>query len=201
MLNTRREHGRSLEPPSKPHPASPERQGGGKGQGSGVRGHMGAAVYLGSEGTTQGWTGRWLGPPTGHRSPCHAQTQAQDGTMATHRTPSLRLKSSWSGSPLRWKTAITPLWMLRAGKEACCRPGAPRHPPFPLLSGQEQGAGPFRKRDPVCPQPGFPPCATRPPSASPVPPTDSASLPVFVNPLHPATNYGAPSAGLSHPQT
>lgn len=55
----------------------------------------------------------------------------QDGT-ATHRTPSLRLKSSWSGSPLRWKTAITPLWMLQAEKGMLC-PEAPRAPPPPLL--------------------------------------------------------------------
>lgn len=42
------------------------------------------------------------------------------------RTPSLRLKSSWSGSPLRWKTAITPLWMLfqvaLAQARRCCVP-------------------------------------------------------------------------------
>lgn len=52
--------------------------------------------------------------------------------MATHRTPSLRLKSSWSGSPLRWKTAMTPLWMLRVGERGVS--SRPHQPSLPALS-------------------------------------------------------------------
>lgn len=39
----------------------------------------------------------------------------------------MRLKSSWSGSPLRWKTAMTPLWMLQAGEGMALSPETPAH--------------------------------------------------------------------------
>lgn len=62
---------------------------------------------------------------------------------ATHLTPSLRVNSSWSGSPLRWKTAITPLWMLRWGEERCAQT---RDPPSPrdLLPPRFHGSLPAR---------------------------------------------------------
>lgn len=85
---------------------------------TGVTAYRAVTAHLSSKGGTWGWwTGgpAWDLPPYLLTRPSHgSQTRARTtGQPATHRTPSFRLKSSWSGSPLRWKTAITPLWMLR----------------------------------------------------------------------------------------
>ena len=85
---------------------------------TGVIVYRAVTAHLSSKGRTWGWwTGgpAWDLPPHFLARPSHrSQTRARTtGQPATHRTPSFRLKSSWSGSPLRWKTAITPLWMLQ----------------------------------------------------------------------------------------
>lgn len=96
------------------------------------------------------------GPGCGRGLP--AAHRPRTGHGATHRTPSLRLKSSWSGSPLRWKTAMTPLWMLQVGERDVSSgprdplpafPGLPSALPLPSSSrcsapGTEKG--PVRSR-------------------------------------------------------
>ena len=84
---------------------------------TGVTVYRAVTAHLSSKGGTWGWRTGGLGPTPPHflAWPSHrSQTRARTtGQPATHRTPSFRLKSSWSGRPLRWKTAITPLWMLQ----------------------------------------------------------------------------------------
>ena len=122
----------------------------------------------------------------------HLQTQARMGQTTTHRTPSLRLKSSWSGSPLRWKTAITPLWMLRGGGKRSVAPEAPRPLPSSLLprspscsprgtegarseagrqsfrfEGRPGAQGPAAPSDPISPRASIPILSARPCAPSP----------------------------------
>lgn len=157
MLDTSRECGRYREPQSQPHPDSPEQKSSGRVPTRPARGSL-PTVVPGVEPQA------WLGPPAlAQPSLPHADPGLGQARTATHRTPSLRPKSSWSGSPLRWNTAMTPLWMLQGrGEER--GPGAPSPPPpspsqpSPLLHeqypGLKQGACPHGT--PSTPKPPVP---------------------------------------------
>lgn len=84
-----------------------------------------------------------MGPPSS--APSGMDGVSRTGLAYTHRTPSLRMKSSWSGSPLRWKTAITPLWILWVERSLVTQrrrasyfpPGLPS-PTYPVPSSPTQ---------------------------------------------------------------
>lgn len=107
-----RECGHYPEPQSQPHPDSPNRSPQ-EGSPPGLhRAGGGALPTVALRAEPQAW----LGLPPGTALPATQDPGLGQARTATHRTPSLRPKSSWSGSPLRWKTAMTPLWMLRGGE-------------------------------------------------------------------------------------